>query len=528
MICPICGREVKKSARRCPNCGSLLKGQSVPRISVYLCALCVVAALAGGVCIGVFLQNRQAPEPTEPTEPIILHDGFVPYNHYIEIGTRDCPDEPGTLNLLFDDRILETDVPFGKDHLIMEVYHSLDGGTCAFIDRQSTLYVIRDDQVRKIVDHVQGVQLSNNGEGLLYSVRSDPDGFQCSLFLYTWADDSHRLLAENAPLSSYAISPDGKTAVFIHLDTIRTLHYFDGNKVEKLGKVFGEVIGISNNRSYIYLHSRQDEIVYCITPTGTHTHPAFNYLYQFNADHTQLLYRTPLGNTYICGIDEGHFSDAAVSLVLPTNRPDIYHTTMPVYDLYNKVYSGSRDLYFITREGNRLIGEDVSVFYYDGTQDTLLYHDAGAVRRYTLGELPDFNYLFSADKDSPCYFTSDGNYLYCIHDGQLMRYTLGVQSMSSPSFPISNQLKTGYGEYNIDQVFALGQGDILYYIEGSTLYARTGVTPPVPLSESIEYLRSTPAGQVYAMDKDLQVYLVEEHTLIPVPLTPYRNKIHWA
>ncbi len=563
MFCPNCGHEIRPTDRFCSTCGSKIAAHAPAEEIILPVAPSVEETPAPAPVETSEIPAPEAPAPEAPAAPeapqekksfldtlkgwwavflikaqpvldnlepyytnkklvaflgggiltimillIILGivysgNGYTQFEHSIGyIGNQDG------MMFIYDDEIVKTKL----EGQVSSSAVCLDGSVYTVLTTQNELVVIRKGKATVAADNVSGFVMSVSGGGLVYSTK---DG---TYYLYNIKSDKSVQIADadaDYRVSDITISPDGKTAAFIayasdHF-TNPDLYYFDGEDSEKIGSATA-LLGISNKGKYIYTLGSNisgQTNIYCYNKDGDKEKIGGGSSFlglvaspMFNEDHTQILYYHD-GKTYIAekNKEAEKISSSTVTPLLPMNS-DIDNCggrTIPVDDLYDRVYSGTDS------RGNP------SAWYIDANPDKSckLVSD---VSNMQLSYDAEYLYFIDDDDELCCVEISDG---YNASDNKTVVARdvrrFAVDPDRDLVFYISDgNLYSGNAKRNAgrrkveDDVssFVMNIDGIVYYTYEGDLYATANGKPGKKIGTDIDGIHMITPLHIYAATDD--------------------------
>lgn len=517
--CPSCGTQNSPDVAFCVNCGApLANGQQnnapVKKSSFDLNAIKekvlpivknkFVLLGAGAVVLVIILISV--------ISAIVGSDnGYIELERVINNYTSD-----EKIYISSDNKLLKTTIP----GTTISSGISMDGKYAYIVNDEGDLYVVNGNKVQKVAGDVADVKLSVTGKGLLYtSVNEDDDG-EIELFHYVLGKKSVSVAEGN--VTSYVISPDGKTAAYTVKDDDddekMLTYFFDGKKSTKISSSDLSLQGMSNGGKYIYTSQKNDEgeyVLYSLNKKGEKTKlgnadakQSYDFwgdlidadvlkLY-FNADHTQVLFCND-GKTYIS--EKGKAADGSVknkelSLVL-TGDAYMFGNTWPVDNLYDHVYRSSDDVWFIRKNSDKSVKlvSKASFLTLDSTASYLYYvYDNEELRMIKIsdGEKATDKAKTIVDESVSAYVvTSDRDLVYYVYDKEL--YSANGKKGKNVKHISNDELSEAY--------ISISENDTVFYVIDGDLYAcSNGKKGTKVLSEAeLGYDRN---GFVFAIQDD--------------------------
>ena len=200
------------------------------------------------------------------------------------------------LAFVCDDKLIVTE--YNAYERKFDLIYSLDGAAAVCHREYDALLYIHDSSVEKIADMAQSCRLSTDGSVIAFSTGSD-------LYLYhAEIGETVQVCTDEDEVYSYALSPDGKTLVymtandkishlFVYRDGAAALRAeFDGSESNAY-KVRYYLVSTNNSADIIYVCSDTRGVI-SVDAEGNKTKVgdvrAGEYPLYLNADHSQLLF----------------------------------------------------------------------------------------------------------------------------------------------------------------------------------------------------------------------------------------------
>ncbi len=413
----------------------------------------------------------------------------------------------------------KTEIKADVDIAISESY-SIDGKAVAFQDDSGDLYMIKGKKAVLVAEDVFEYALSIYGDSL---VCGSGDAFVSRSYYYCRpGKDPVEIFENNADefLTSYAISPDGKSVVYNTTDG--DLYYFNGKKSEKICEFNGTVISTSNGGKYIYAHYLDDISValYCINKKGDAEEISSGVSSEFhlNLDCTEIMFYHD-GRTYIStkGKEPVKVASAEVSLLLPRYTTSITTGSLrsfsihPVESLYDHAYYGGYNLYYISRKEskNTKLASSYGGVFLDDSAEYIYYMDDDYLMCLEIADGSNAkNKAKEIAEDVDMYVvSSDRKYVYYISDDSVCvvngKKGGKPKTLSSDDVEFKITITRDDTVYYISDDFLYGikgrskgkkimadayfenLGGYLYISEGDSIYAARGTSKPKKLIDSI-------------------------------------------
>lgn len=391
-------------------------------------------------------------------------NGFVTYQQNIEVLKHQ-----GQLRIAIDDTVLDEVIEAEE---CQSYACSMDGMIAVFLTSNKELYLVKDQELKKIADDVLHFEISSTGMGVAFAQKYMD---QYALTLYDPVENTRREITDHLSKLDFSLSPDGQSLAYYTLQEnqdVLMCYYKGENSLITSNK--SDLVGLSNDGKYIY--------AVCPKITGTSALYSFNRKgkctelgtvtsigFKFNADHQQIMFYNN-GQTLVSTHGQQAVKVSSYPLYLVTapnslSAPDGNSITLPVSSLFDHVYTCSdgegTGAWLIQRkpEDSKKIASEVSkctldasgkylYFIYKQTQLCVVNVFSGSNPIQTLADDADI-YAVSSDR-SKVYYTNNG-VLYC---------TKGKKASSTKI------VHTNVTDFSL----FLGNSDAAYFISEDNLY----------------------------------------------------------
>jgi len=389
---------------------------------------------------------------------------FLIYKQNIEVLKHQ-----GHLRVAIDDTVLDQVIQAEE----CQAYAcSIDGTIAVFLTNKKELYLVKNQQIKKIADDVLHFEISSTGMGVAFAQKYMQ---QYALTLYDSVENTRREITDHLSKLDFSLSPDGQSLAYYTLQEYQEVlmcHYKGENSLITSKK--SDLVGLSDDGKYIY--------AVCPKITGTSALYSFNRKgkatelgtvtsigFKFNADHQQIMFYNN-GQTLVSTNGQPATKVSSYPLYLVTapnslSASDRNSITLPVSSLFDHVYTCSdgegTGAWLIQRkpDNSKKLASEVSkctldasgkylYFIYKQTQLCVVNISSGTNPIQTLADDADI-YTVSSDR-SKVYYTNNG-VLYC---------TNGRKDSSS---------KTIYTNVTDFSLF-LGNSDAVYFMSEDDLY----------------------------------------------------------
>ncbi len=353
---------------------------------------------------------------------------------------------------------------------------SIDGKVILFSTPDGELYQIKGKKSTLIAEDVADFNISLYGDAVVYTSADE----SVITYYYCKLGKDPIEIFENeveSALTSYAVSPDGKTVVYTATDGPDSdLYLFNGKDSAKLGSCDGGVISTSNGGKYIYAMVVEEDLsskLYCYNKKGEKEKidSVTDDDFYLNLDCTEIMFFDD-GRSYISakGKEAKKAASAELRLIMPrytSSHSEGNGTIYPIDSLYNHVYQGSGNAYFVSKNEDKCVKlvsadggimlDDSAEYIYYMDDDTLkclkISHGANAkdkakeiaedVERYTV--------------------SSDRKYVYFISDESVC--VVNGKKGGKPKTLSSDDVEGG---------LTISKDDVVYYISDDIVYGLKG------------------------------------------------------
>lgn len=425
-------------------------------------------------------------------------NGFLTYD---TVGTVDAFDDK--VYILRGDKM--TELKTGAEN-VSDQATSIDGKVTVFKDYENILYAVKGKKTIELAEDVASFRLSLYGDYVVYAVQ---DGTSVLHYHCKVSNGKSVEIFESeldGMLTSYAISPDGKSVAYIATDGLDAdLYYFNGKKSEKLGECLGSVIGLSDGGKYIYATDVNDEgkvYLYAFDKKGKDTKidSCNSFSFALNLDATEIMFMNN-GKTYVSVKAKEPIKVASndLELILPSGVNEPYECSelgnfYPVETLFNHVYTSDSAAYFVSRKENKNIKlVKGSYFTLDNSAKYLYYMDKNDVMVLEIakGEKAEDKAKLIAEDAYFYLVTSDRKIVYYA-DEDLELYAVNGKKGGKSKKISSDEL----GDAPV-----LDANDVVYYECDGDMYAAKGKKSGKKILSDFEGCESL-YGYVILSDED--------------------------
>ncbi len=379
---------------------------------------------------------------------------------------------------------------------------SIDGKVILFKTGDDELYQIKGKKTLLIAEDVTDFNISLYGDSVVFN---SVDEIVITYYYCKLGKEPVEIFENevDSVLTSYAISPDGKSVVYTASDGLDSdLYYFNGKESEKIGGCNGTVISTSNGGKYIYASVLDEDLratLYCFNKKGEKTKidSVSSKNYRLNLDCTEIMFYDD-GRTYISvkGKEPVKAASAELRLILPrytSSKSEESCTVYPIDSLYNHAYSGGGNLYFVSKSESKnvkLANTDGDIFL-DDSAEYIYYMDDEALMclKISHGSNAKDKAKEIAEDVEDYVVTSDRKYVYFVSDDSVC-VTNGKKGGKPKTLSSDDTL--GGLEISMD--------DIVYYISDDTLYGIKGRSKGKKIMDDGDYINL--GGYVYLSDGD--------------------------
>ncbi len=385
---------------------------------------------------------------------------------------------------------------------------SIDGKVCVFMTEEMDIYSLKGKKTALIAEDVSDYTLSLYGDAVVYTVVEDASEvyYYCKL-----GKDPVEIFESEleAMLTSFIISPDGKSVAYTvyegELD--RDVYFFNGKESEKIASFEGNLIGMSNGGKYIYALSDLDEKanrnLYCLNKKGEKEKidRVGSENFYFNLDCTEIMFFED-GRSYISvkGKEPVKAASATLSLIAPRytspylyRNPEENAAIYPVDSLYDHVYSGDGNLYYVSKRDSKnvkLANTDGDIFL-DDSAEYVYYMDDEELKCLKISDgsnAKDRAKVIAEDVEDYV-VTSDRKYVYFISDESVC--VVNGKKGGKPK-TLSADDVSGY--------LVISKDDVVYYESDDTIYGIKGKSKGKKIMD--DAIAQNIGGYVYISDED--------------------------
>ncbi|MCR5610889.1 MAG: hypothetical protein K6F68_03550 [Clostridiales bacterium] len=332
--------------------------------------------------------------------------------------------------------------------LTLDAASSFDGTRVALKTTDGDLYVCSKGTYRLAARNVDEYTISSGGRYVIYS---DGAGLLWSCDVKD-ASSAPVCITNDAANPSFAVSPDGKSVLFVKRSD-STLYAYVNGKLRAIGQGF-EPVSISDGGKYIYCYRLADNSLYYVNKRDKQIFVRSNIgeNISLNSRHDEIVFSADSGNgivaTMICvrGGDakEILLSDSAAAPVMPVSaiksvspvsRFEV--SSFPVKSFDNRLFYGSKLLSFSFRSGAKdLCSNAVSMAKASDNYGKVLYVTGGrlysmSVRSGEADKLADSCSDFTLSANGRIVWYVDlGSSLHAIRSGSDQLIARNVQSFT--------------------------------------------------------------------------------------------------
>ena len=423
-------------------------------------------------------------------------NGYLGYDYAVELEAND-----DTVYLMKEGKAiaLSTDAESVSNYT-----SSIDGKVTVFTS-EGVLYAVKGKKTVELAEDVASYTLSLYGDYVLYTVMED---MSATLYHCKVSNGKSVEVFESdleSMLTSYAMSPDGKSVAYIATDLPDAdLYYFNGKKSEKVSSCLGSVIGLSDGGKYIYATDINDEgkvSLHSFNKKGKDTKidscDAFSD-FALNLDATEIMFMSN-DKTYVSvkGKEPIKVASSDLELLTPAGVFDSHEISensyfYPVETLFNHVYVSGNAAYFVSKKESKNIklvkGSD---FTLDSSAQYLYYMDKEdlMVLQISKGEKAEDKAKLIAEEAYFYIVTSDRKLVYYADEDRELYAVNGKKGGKSK-------------KVSSDELLAppvIDRNDVVYYNADESVYAVKGKKEKKVIDEAF---CGDIGGYVYIIDED--------------------------
>lgn len=395
--------------------------------------------------------------------------------------------------------------------MVEDLYWSLDKTTVAFVDENGALFVVRDDEVRKITEErATGIVISDYGDTVAFIENAAWQ--KGKLFIYNVSKGELTQIDEDVSEENLILAPDGKAVAYIKGE-YGDLYVSKKGKEGKLLYEESTPIAITNGgKSVYYTLNESDRFMYL---DGEELKVETEYGYYFNADNTEVLYNTFEGAFYY--IEKGNkyvqlTDDDNVAGVLHMGTGAVMKERWYVRKNAVKTFDGTiadigSMVGYISKKAKKVKINEFGFEEYQVSADgsKVMYTEYGrlqyiknakkSMKAKTLGKELEVDFFLTSADMKKVYYIFEGD-LFCLNGKKGVR------------------LVRGFGDYE-DFVYS-DKYDKLYYVYDEELYCvGTKENSIRQLTEGIEVERIWRFGEniffsAYDEEKKGALYMVSK------------------
>lgn len=424
-------------------------------------------------------------------------NGYIQAKQYINVFSTGEEEYSVTVN----NKVLKKTISSEKG--IDEIAYSIDGKYAAILTGDGELYGVAGKKLTKLADDVTSFQISVDGKFVAFAtLDEDERGLSITKINKAKATEITDSLG-----GSYAIAPDGKAVAFFEQDEDTTeLKLFRGKKSVKLTDDEGASLqGLSNGGKKVYVSIRGEEsnVLYAYSRNGNRNKlSSFGGGVQFNADHSQIMFKNDEGKIYIStnGKAPKKVTSESLSLVIPSTSYGTYSVadskTNPVKNLYNHVYTCGDKVMVIKKNSDKNVKllSNVSKVTLDDSAEYIYYVKSGELRvsKVKAGEKASESYKMLVDDTVTNYVvTSNRKKVYFVDDHETL-YSCNGKKRSTPK-EIADEV--GYS-------LVRSAKDFVYFTSDGDLYASKNGKKGSKVLGDCEGVLGAPNGIVFAASDD--------------------------
>ena len=249
------------------------------------------------------------------------------------------------LYVTVNDTLLDTVIPSAK---CQKLSTSLDGRIAVFLTDNKELYIVEEQEIKKIADDVLHFEISPSGQGVAFAQKYAD---QNALTLFNLKEETRREITTLLSSLDFSLSPDGQTlAYYTEKDKNVVLMCYQKGHSSEICTDESDLVGLSNDGKYIFAVCPASDGSSCLYSFNSKGHaselgPVTSISFKFNQDHRQIMFYNN-GKTLISVNGEPSVMASSYPLYLVTagnsqSTSDGNSITLPVTTLFNHIYTCS-------------------------------------------------------------------------------------------------------------------------------------------------------------------------------------------